>query len=231
MKKILFILFFICAWSIQAQNIQLHYDFGRNIYSNQEVLRPKVTATFELFKADKIGSWFYFIDLDINSKGVYGAYTEVSREFNIGKKGFAAHIEYDGGLNKGGTFQSAALFGPAWNGHNKDFSTTYSVQLLYKPYFNSYSGRGFQSFQLTGIWSTTFAKKKCTFAGFIDFWRGEKANGHGMMVWISEPQFWYNVNSHFSAGTEVELSNNFIYNTFDDKTFFVNPTVGLKYNF
>jgi hypothetical protein len=30
---------------------------------------------------------------------------------------------------------------------------------------------------------------------------------------------------------EVEFSNNFIYNTYDDKSFFVNPTLAVKWNF
>ena len=69
-----------------------------------------------------------------------------------------------------------------------------------------------------------------TFSGFIDFWRGEKANNHGCLVILSEPQLWYNVNKHFSVGTEVEFSNNFIVNYYNDKTFFVNPTLGVKWN-
>ena len=231
MKKILFLLFAVATVSLQAQNLQLHYDFGRNIYSEEEPDRQKVTATFEQFKADKLGSWFYFVDLDLTSKGVISAYTEVSREFNIGNKGWAFHMEYDGGLNTGTVFQSAALFGPAWNGHNEDFSTPYSIQLLYKPIFNSYFGSGYTSFQLTGVWSTTFAQGKCTFSGFFDFWRGEKANGHGMLIFFSEPQFWYNCNKHISLGSEVELTNNFVFNLANDKTFFVNPTLAVKFNF
>jgi hypothetical protein len=50
-------------------------------------------------------------------------------------------------------------------------------------------------------------------------------------VVLTEPQLWYNVTSHLSFGTEVEISNNFIYNTYNDKTFFVNPTLGAKWNF
>ena len=120
----------------QAQNIQLHYDFGRNIYPNEEIDRQKVTMTIEHFKADKWGSWFYFVDIDFSRKFTEGAYTEISREFNLGKNSpFAAHIEYDGGLNRGGSFQQAALVGAAYNGHNADFSTTFSVQLLYKRFF------------------------------------------------------------------------------------------------
>jgi len=222
----------IATLTATAQDIQIHYDFGRNIYSNEESERQKVTVTLEQFKADKWGSWYYFVDVDLSRKYTVAAYTEISREFNIGKKGFAAHVEFDGGLNRFGSFQQAALLGGAWNGHNADFSTTYSVQLMYKRYFKSYDyTSAYHSVQLTGVWSTTFAKKKCTFSGFIDFWRGENADGHGQLVILTEPQFWYNATSHLSIGSEIEISNHFIYNTYNEKSFFVNPTVALKWNF
>ena len=233
MKKLLFSgLLAVAALTAQAQNVQLHYDLGRNLYPDEEAGRQKVTMTLEQFKADKWGSWFYFVDVDFSRKFVEGAYTEISREFNIGKKGFAAHVEYDGGLNLFGSFQQSALLGGAWNGHNADFSTTYSVQLMYKRFFKSYNyTNAYHSFQLTGVWSTTFANKKCTFSGFIDLWRGEKANGHGQLVVLAEPQFWYNATEHFSVGTEWEISDNFVYNTYNGKTFFVNPTLAVKWNF
>ena len=227
----------VVALTTQAQNIQLHYDFGRNIYSDQESGRQKVTVTLEQFKADKWGSWYYFVDVDLSRKFTESAYTEISRELNIGKKGFAAHVEYDGGLSRGGSFQQAALLGAAYNGHNADFSKTWSLQLLYKRYFKvgtqvtSPAHSAYNSLQLTGVWGLNFANKKCTFSGFIDFWRGEKANGHGQLVILSEPQFWYNFTPHFSLGTEWEFSSNFIYNTYDDQLFFVNPTLALKWNF
>lgn len=241
MKKTIFMaMAFIAAISANAQDIQLHYDFGRNIYPNEEAGRPKVTMTVEHFNADQWGSWFYFVDVDFSRKFTEGAYTEVSREFNLGKQSpFAAHIEYNGGLNRFGSFQQSALIGPAWNGHSKDFSKTYAVQLMYKQFFKSYDDtRAYASFQLTGVWSTTFANKACTFSGFIDFWRGEQANGHGQLVILTEPQFWYNLNSipsmkstNLSIGTEVRISNNFIYNLYNDKSFFVNPTLALKWAF
>lgn len=241
MKKTLFMaMAFIAAISASAQDIQLHYDFGRNIYPNEEAGRPKVTMTVEHFNTDQWGSWFYFVDVDFSRKFTEGAYTEVSREFNLGKQSpFAAHIEYNGGLNRFGSFQQSALIGPAWNGHSEDFSKTYAVQLMYKQFFKSYDDtRAYASFQLTGVWSTTFANKACTFSGFIDFWRGEQANDHGQLVILTEPQFWYNLNSipsmkstNLSIGTEVRISNNFIYNLYNDKSFFVNPTLALKWTF
>ena len=163
MKKLFLLsVLFVAVATTYAQNIQLHYDFGRHLYHHEEGERQQVTATFEQFSADKLGSWYYFVDLDINQHGMAGAYTEVSREFNVNKKGFAAHIEYDRGLNLGTSFQTSALIGPAWNGHNEDFSTTYSVQLLYKQFFGQNGNKAYSSAQLTGVWGTTFAKGKCT---------------------------------------------------------------------
>lgn len=238
MKKfILSGLMAVAALTATAQNIQLHYDFGRNIYPDEEDGRQKVTVTVEQFKADNWGSWYYFVDLDLSRKFFKGAYTEISREFNLGNQSpFAAHIEYDGGMNLGGSFQQAALVGAAYNGHNADFSKTWSVQLLYKRFFKSYDYTStYNSAQLTGVWGINFAGGKGTFSGFIDFWRGENwrpgKEGHGMLVILSEPQIWYNVTSNISFGSEIEISNNFIYNTYNDNAFFINPTFAFKWNF
>ena len=222
----------VAALTAQAQNVQLHYDFGRNLYPDQEAGRQKVTLTVEQFKADQWGSWYYFVDVDMSRKFTEGAYTEISREFKLGKQSpFAAHVEYDGGLNRFGSFQQAALVGGAWNGHNADFSKTCSLQLMYKRFFKSYNyTSAYNSVQLTGVWGLNLGRK-CTFSGFIDFWRGEKADGHGQLVILTEPQLWYNATDHLSIGTEWEISQNFIYNTYDDKSFFVNPTLGIKWNF
>lgn len=231
-KTIVLILTLVSALSVSAQNIQLHYDFGRNIYPNEEAGRAKATITLEQFKADQWGSWFYFVDLDLSRNFMEGAYTEISREFNLEKDSpFAAHFEYDGGLNRFGSFQQAALVGAAYNGHTADFSKTWSVQLMYKHFFKSYENtHNYESAQLTGVWGMNFLDNKLRFSGFIDFWRGEKANGHGCLVILTEPQLWYNVTEHFSIGTEWEISNNFIYNTYNDKTFFLNPTLAVKWN-
>ena len=221
MKKI-FILGAMLAASFgaNAQNLQLHYDFGRHIYSDDESGRQRVTATFEQFKADKLGSWYYFIDLDVDNKGMAGAYTEVSREFNFYKpcdKGaFAAHVEYDGGLSRGaGSFQQAGLVGAAWNGHNADFSKTYSLQVLYKQMFGDKVHDAYASFQVTGVWGLNFCQNKLTFSGFFDIW-SEKAwwTGNRHLLFLSEPQLWYNIGQHIGCdnlniGGELEISCNF----------------------
>ena len=241
-KRLFFALaLLLSSVAVSAQNLQVHYDFGRQIYSDEEATRQQVTLTFEQFKADKLGSWYWFIDLDMYHDGMKGAYTEISREFTFAQPAqnlsLAGHIEYDGGMttfkNGGGTrFQNAALIGAALNGHNSDFSTTWSIQAMYKQYFKYQSSRAYASMQLTGVWGVNFADGKGTFSGFLDIWRGEKANGHGQLVMLSEPQLWYNASKHFSLGTEIEFSNNFIVaDCPTSKQFYVNPTLAVKFIF
>ena len=51
-KLILMAMTLIAAISANAQDIQVHYDFGRNLYPDEEAGRQKVTVTVEQFKAE-----------------------------------------------------------------------------------------------------------------------------------------------------------------------------------
>lgn len=235
------ILVMVSGGAAPAQDFQFHYDLGRNLYGNEERTRPRVTLTYEQFRADRLGSWFWFADFDMYADGMKGAYAEISREFTLGRVAqgvtWAAHAEYDGGMTttrqgQGSRFQHAALVGAALNGHSADFATTWSLQAMYKQYFKGRYADAYASVQLTGVWSTTFFAGKCTFSGFCDLWRGRQANGHGQLVLLAEPQLWYNIDKHFAVGTEVEVSDHFIYpDILTDKSFYVNPTLALKYTF
>lgn len=248
MKRIFSLAILMAAFvSVSAQNVQLHYDLGHSLYE-ELTNRQSVTTTVEMFKADKWGSTYFFTDLDYHGDGMMGAYWEISREFNISKnKRFAAHIEYNGGVTSGETegwyngnrFQHAVLVGPAYNWHSSDFSTTFSLQTMYKYYFKNAHANldAFHGFQLTGVWSHTFANGLCTFSGFADLWRNP--NVRGKLIFLSEPQFWFNLNTlkgmdgvNLSLGTEVELSNNFVYDEAgrNDK-FYAIPTVAMKWSF
>lgn len=237
MKKYILVLFSLVSMSMAAQNIQVHYDFGRHLYSSSENDRQRVTITYETFKADNLGSWFYFVDVDLRNHGASGGYMELSREFNLSKQSpFAAHVELDGGLNLYGSFQNAVLVGPAYNGHNADYSKTWSVQLLYRQTFKGEEMKALAGFQLTGVWGINFGGGKWTFSGYADLWNGyiPKWDADGQkkgLAFCTEPQLWYNINKSISVGTEWEISNNFIYRT-DDSTnsFFLNPTLAVKFN-
>ena len=214
-----------CAMSVSSQNVQLHYDLGHTLYGELNG-HPNVTTTIEMFKPDKWGSTFMFTDIDYYQDGAAGAYWEIAREFNLTKnKQWAAHVEYNGGATSiehtaiASRFQHALLAGGAWNWASKDFSKTFSLQLMYKYYFKGMGRGAFNGFQTTCVWGDTFAHGLCTFSGFIDLWYDKDVDGK--LITLAEPQFWFNLNKlrkmdgvNLSLGTEVEVSNNFV---FDNK--------------
>lgn len=246
MKKVitsLAVVFF--AVTSFAQNLQLHYDFGKHMYDGLEA-RPNLTTTFELFRADGLGSTYLFVDLDYSKKAV-GAYTEISREFcfwpNTKMDWLSIHLEYNGGLVTGGSFNNAWLAGLTYSGHSKDFTKTWSLTASYKAIPGVLAANGncdMHNFQITGVWGITFAKGWCSFDGFIDVWRqhnqwldSSMSTIHTSYVWVSEPQFWVNFNKikgwekvNLSLGTEVRLSYNFVGNRF-----YAIPTAAAKWSF
>ena len=244
MKKfILSILSLTFVTMVSAQNIQLHYDLGHSFYGDLSG-RPNVTTTVEMFKPDKWGSTFMFADIDYYSDGAAGAYWEIAREFSLTRnKQWALHLEYNGGATTiehtgiGNRFQHAFLGGGAWNWASKDFSKTFSLQAMYKYYFKGTNRGAFNGFQVTAVWGDTFAKGLCTISGFFDVWYDKDVRGK--LITLTEPQFWFNLNAlkgmegiNVSVGTEVEISNNFVFNNEgrNDK-FYVIPTIAAKWTF
>ena len=69
-RLFLFLVVCLMAVFVHAQNIQLHYDFGSALYNSLDT-RPKVTTTVEMFKPDRWGSTYFFIDMDY-TKNVLG---------------------------------------------------------------------------------------------------------------------------------------------------------------
>lgn len=246
MKKILFsALMLVATLPMLAQlNVQMHYDFGRTIYGEKLGSRPYPTATIENFTADKWGSTYFFVDANFANNKIASAYTEFARELRFWEAPFAIHVEYNGGLAETASndmrivgYDDAYLAGVAWNWANKDFSKTFSLQLLYKylanqPYCNKHS------WQITTVWGIHFAKGLCTFSGYADLWHDNSVTGN--LVFSSEPQFWFNlaalesVDDDFklSLGTELELTKNLVWpaDGLNDR-FYAIPTLAAKWTF
>ena len=245
MKKFLLLILLVGTLSAKAQNVQLHYDFGRHAYkslnsSDKSMARPALTSTVEMFRPDKWGSTFFFVDMNYN-QGVQGAYWEIARELNFWQNSkvnwLSAHIEYNGGLDRlAGSYNDAFLFGVTYSGHSKDFSKTLSITASYKhiPRTIGLDGKKDEAnFQITGVWGITFLKGYLNFTGFVDFWRECRPWQGTSYIFLTEPQLWFNVNAikgcekiNLSVGTEVELSNNFV-----AKGFFAIPTLAVKWTF
>ena len=220
----------ISAVDAYAQNVQLHYDFGRK----------SATTTVEMFRPDGGGSTFFFVDMDYSPK-VSGAYWEIAREFcfwqNSKMNWLSVHVEYNGGLNTAAlSFNNCFLGGLTYSGHSKDWSKTWSVTASYKAIPGTVGLNGekqVHNFQITGVWNLDFFKHWLSFNGFADFWREARPWQNTKFIFITEPQLWVNLNNikgwekvRLSVGTEVELSCNFV-----QKGFKALPTVALKWTF
>ena len=213
-----------------AQNVQLHYDFGRNA----------ATTTVEMFRPESGGSTFFFVDMDYSPK-VSGAYWEIAREFNFWQDSkvnwLSVHLEYNGGLNTvAGSFNNAILGGLTYSGHSKDWSKTWSITASYKVIPGTIALNGEKqphNFQITGVWNLDFFDHWLSFNGFADFWREARPWQGTKFIFITEPQLWVNLNKiegwekiNLSVGTEIEMSCNFV-----QKGFKVMPTAALKWTF
>jgi hypothetical protein len=218
------------SFGANAQNVQLHYDLGRNC----------ATTTVEMFRADNAGSTFFFVDFDYNPK-VSGAYWEISREFCFWQDSkvnwLSLHLEYNGGLNtSAGSFNNCLLGGLTYSGHSEDWSKTWSVTASYKaiPGTIGLNGKSqVSNFQITGVWNLDFFNHWISFNGFADFWKEARPWQGTEFIFLTEPQLWVNLKNikgwekiNLSFGTEVELSCNFV-----NKGFAAMPTIAAKWVF
>lgn len=234
MKKT-FLSFLLCclfaAPALSQVNLQVHYDFGRDFYKSLPD-RSRVTTTVEMFKPDKFGSTFFFIDMDYGEDGITSSYWEISRQLRFWKAPVSIHVEYDGGLN---FINHSFLGGAAYNWNSKDFSKVFGIQLLYKYIHKNVSPH---NFQITATWTLNFYGGRYTFCGFMDLWREKHTDLNGRnhsFIFLGEPQFWINLDKfekvsddlHLSIGTEWEMSTNF---ALRDGFYFI-PTLALKWTF
>lgn len=219
MKKLIAIFAVLVSFAANAQNFQLHRDFDREHF----------TTTFEMFKVDKWGNTFTFIDFDYDAdNGINQGYFEIARVLKTEKMPVGLHIEYNGGVgnadNFGYTINDAWILGLNYaKGGAKCGFSTYAG-------YKAFKDAGKANFQITGTWYVNFFEGKMTFSGFADLWsenRDEDAVGlSDDLVFLTEPQIWYNATKNLSFGSEIEISNNFAGGDFE-----IRPTLAVKWNF
>lgn len=256
MKKILFVAMAFISIGAMAQNIQMHYDFGKE--------RKCVTTTLERFTPDTLGSTYYFVDMDYTFDGVQQAYWEIAREFKYGNMPIALHLEYNGGIFtddylheyecfEGYKMSNSYLAGLTYSLDNADYTKGISFSAMYKyiqenelsPSNNDEDGRFWfdndfnpHNFQITTVWYMHFFDKKLSFTGFADFWMEETwvwdEENHETdydgeytdFIFITEPQLWYNF---FDGKLSVGGELEMSVNFATNKGFMINPTLGVKY--
>ena len=237
------------AQGVNAQtNLQTFYDFGKN--------RNHFTTTLEGFYGDNWGNTFFFIDYDYNLKDANGvnqapsgSYMEIARCLNFWQSvpvlnNFSLQVEYNGLVGVNQNF----LFGLDYFLHSEDFKNCFNFKVLYKTF--SAGATSDIPVQFTFVWGMQdlFGIEGLRFSGFADVWgenvfnfnecfllptdAGYKERADRKVVFISEPQLWYNIGNLFGCpnlhiGTEVELSLNFA--GYDG--FYARPCIGTKWVF
>ena len=244
-KKAILVAFAAVGFGFMANaqvNLQTFYDFGKD--------RQYLTTTFEMFKPDKFGDTFFFIDhyynpfnknfsqkdADGNRLGgaVNGSYFEIERGLNFWQetslKDLSAHIEYDGSTWGAGIW----CFGAKYFLHSEDFANTLSLYLMYDLHVGV--GEADIPLKFSAVWGCNdlFGVSGLTFKGFCDLWGNNSywgENDETKFSFLTEPQLWFNLGSafdnHLDIGTEIELSCNFAGN----KGFMCNPCLGLRWSF
>ena len=241
-KKYIFAVAFAAlalAQGAKAQNLQVFYDFGED--------RKYVTTTFEMFKGDKFGDTFFFIDhyyADSDqgkngySSAINGSYFEIERGLNFWQdtelKNLSAHVEYDGSTWGAGIW----CLGAKYFLHSSDYSKMLTLYLMYDIHCGL--GNADVPVKFSAVWGLNdiFGVSGLTFKGFCDIWgNNSEFLNKDLTVTdtkfsiLTEPQLWYNLggafDNHLDIGTEIELSYNFA----GHKGFMCNPCAGIRWTF
>jgi hypothetical protein len=180
-----------------------------------------------------------FVDFDFNfdKRNIGLVYGEIAREFMIGNFPLRPHIEYNGGLGLvRGTSASYSIPSSYLAGFGYPFRLGNFFMGTYVAYKLNAFPKNSHDVQWTVTWTANLLKNKLLLGGFMDLWTENKnLTGEGdltgkRLILLSEPQIWYNLTSHFSAGSEIELSYNFV-NKFTESRFRALPTLAAKWNF
>lgn len=221
MKKLFLsipILFLFTA--IQSQNIQVHYDFGKD--------RQFITTTLEMFKPDSMGSTFFFTDFDFgaDNNSMSLSYFEIARYITLPvlNNKLDATVQFNDGHLRAGDY--AVPIGQVWLAGlsypvNLDFMVV-KIDLLYR-HADYSSGT---DWQFTAAWFKPCLNDRLVFAGFLDVWT-ENRSGEKKVVYQAEPLVWLNVWKRLFVGGELELSYNFL----PEDDFGAIPTLGLQWYF
>ena len=216
MKKLITLFTILVTATITAQNFQLHRDLERGHF----------TTTFEMFKMDKYGSTFTFVDFDYNATvGTGFAYYEIARVLKTAKMPVGLHVEYNAGHANNFSLNEAWIFGANYSKGNAKWGfSTYGG-------YKAFTGADKGNFQVTGTWYWNVIADKLTFSGFADYWteNGDFGPFHtDKNVFLAEPQIWYHLNKIFSIGGELEISSNF--GAANDDKIKGRPTLAIKWN-
>jgi hypothetical protein len=206
LKKLLVVVLFFTTLSLNAQNFQ--FLGGRG---SDKSFTNFVTA--ELFKPLEHGKFYGFTDLKFDKNGYFDSYTEVSKYWNIGKKGLSGTVQYNAGIFS--SEGSAVRVKPVYLvGMEKEVvvnNWVLDLDVLYRmDQGENLDGLKIgNGIQLTGIFLRDW--KHFQISGYCDLYQTENSkyynkNRNSLIVQF-EPQAWWKFSKRLFLGAEVRLSN------------------------
>ncbi|MBN1950151.1 MAG: DUF5020 family protein [Bacteroidales bacterium] len=246
MKKNILLILAVLSLSASAQNIQLHYDFGKQEDGSKHNFP---VSTFELFKPDSLGYTFLFADFEFNStdrpRGASLGYFEIARTFYIpwfsetrGLKNLMLHVEYNDGLviyPDDGDVLPLAIWGAnlrsSWLGGLEYGAMLGNLSLNAMLLYKNTRGSSAPDAQFTLVWFYPLFNYRVSLAGYVDIWSQDdffSNTDNKILALYAEPQIWFNFNEHLSLGSEFKVSKNFVFASERVEVF---PTLGVKYEF
>lgn len=244
-RQILLVLLLGVGSIVSAQNVQVHYDFGRYVYPEVQSGRPIMTATVEQKGPDKYGDTFYFVDMNFQSAGAVQANWKFLRNIRFWKAPVSWHIRYDGGLrfikandpnpsNSPAVILKDAFFtGATYHYFSADRKLMLNVIGAYKYIKGHVQPHNWEG---TLVWNYTPGQGLFNATGFATLWREKdiRLGWDTEYKFMSQPQFWFNLNKlrgvssdfKLSIGSEVRISKNV-----DAPQWLVVPTLALRWSF
>jgi len=211
-KKV--ILLFSLALTLVGQNFQLHYEASED--------REYLVSTLEMFKPDDWGSTFWFVDMEYDDGEMSLAYWEIVRNLTLPINNLSATVQYNDGVANFGNLGKVWLAGINYFLQIGDLGLP--VDLLYR----NLAGSSSADFQITTSWYIPLMGEKVEFSGFLDIWSQDSGDDGKDIVFLSEPQLWYHLGKSLSVGSEVEISQNFIFGKSDIQFL---PTLAMRWQF
>ncbi|MDD7437386.1 MAG: DUF5020 family protein [Bacteroidales bacterium] len=238
MKKLMLIALGACLFglmgSAKAQtNLQYHYTVGNHLHKDlQERKEPSHLVTLEHSSLDKWGSNFAFVDMNMGYGNLQNVYTQIHRDTRFWKAPIYIHTEYNGGVMRGNqfAFNHSYLGGIAWKYGND--RTYLGVNMSYR-YDQGWAKPHNMTLHTVWIWNSW--NRIFTINGFATLSTQNLSDVTSGIRFISEPQFWINLNQfvgvhddfNLSLGTEIKLS----YSMVAPDRFYALPTLGVKWTF
>ncbi|UFH54221.1 DUF5020 family protein [Spirosoma sp. KNUC1025] len=238
MKTALLFIAVASILSVQAQQLQVHYDFRNSI--DPDLNRTNFASlTFEYFKSnDSTGSFLLKMQTDFSGENnnVGQLFLQVSKNLRYWRPKIQLALTYSGGLGVAppsygyyltNTFGIGAAYPFQWKGAWFSTSLVYRFSAFprpsHDPQFTFYFGKGLYNYKIMVAGSlVVWSENRNQGTDFTNGLTGKK------IAFFGDPQCWVKVGKSLSVGSRINL---FYHTLTNANRIQVYPTLALKNQF